>query len=645
MPYPSQVDHINRIMAVIEGRSSALEPPSHVVSSWRRALERHQLAPDAPIRPRALTAAELREAQGKAEAFLRASSQSLVRLHDVLGTDGYGVMLTNANGVAVDCRIGPDVRDDFKRAGMHLGSCWTEDEMGTAGVPTVLADLRPMTVHRDEHFSTAFLTAACSAAPIFAPTGELLGVLDASALQAPKSRDDRPFVLRTVTQAARIIENEYLLERTANHWVLAAHKDRHYVDALPAILIAFDESGNIVCANRHARPWVTGHGGALRHIDELFVTSHAYLRDIARTDALIALQLRENGTTVYARLRAPRQLLRVATAAPIGKIGAAEPGDSLMQRFFLSSDERIASTARLASRIAGKRISILVTGETGAGKEVFARAIHASGPRCGKPFVAVNCGAIPEQLIESELFGYLPGAFTGARSKGARGKIASADSGTLFLDEIGDMPLSLQTRLLRVLADGEVTPLGSDSPTRVDVDVICATHRNLSRMVADGTFREDLYYRLAGATFNVPPLRERTDIRDVIDAVFREEAESIAPALTLDASVIEGLCTFPWPGNVRQLRNVLRYACAVCESGNVELRHLPRDLSSLLALRTQRQTCSLRADAADERARIVAALALHDWKVQAATRALGMSRATLYRRMAALGIVAPHRAS
>ncbi|NIF46116.1 sigma-54-dependent Fis family transcriptional regulator, partial [Burkholderia sp. Tr-862] len=262
--------------------------------------------------------------------------------------------------------------------------------------------------------------------------------------------------------------------------------------------------------------------------------------------------------------------------------GTAQRHVGALTPFLHSSDTRVAQQAELALRVASKRLPILVLGETGAGKEVFARAIHDAGARRARPFVAVNCGALPEALIESELFGYAAGAFTGARKHGARGKIALADGGTLFLDEIGDMPLTLQTRLLRVLADGEVVPLGSDTPVRVDLDVICATHRDLARMVADGTFREDLYYRLSGATFELPPLRERADVCDVIATVFAEEAQATGHVLTLDPTLAAQLAAYPWPGNVRQLRNVLRYACAVCDAARVTRRDLPADLAAQL---------------------------------------------------------------
>ncbi|HXZ06508.1 MAG TPA: sigma 54-interacting transcriptional regulator, partial [Paraburkholderia sp.] len=256
--------------------------------------------------------------------------------------------------------------------------------------------------------------------------------------------------------------------------------------------------------------------------------------------------------------------------------------------------------------------------------------------------IAVNCGAIPESLIESELFGYAPGAFTGARSRGARGKIAQAHGGTLFLDEIGDMPLCLQTRLLRVLAEGEVVPLGGDAPVRVDIDVICATHRSLTEMVSEGAFREDLYYRLSGATLSMPPLRDRADIRDVIDAVFDEEAQGAGHVLTLDVRLATRLCAFAWPGNIRQLRNVMRYACAVCDSTRVELRHIPPDVATSLEPDAA-ESLPLQSGETDERTRIIEALTRHQWRPNAAAQALGISRATLYRRIAKLEIVGPHR--
>ncbi|MFC0401192.1 sigma-54-dependent Fis family transcriptional regulator [Paraburkholderia rhizosphaerae] len=659
MPYVAQTQHIDRVRGAIEGRLPApagAPDAQRLVSSWQRSYEQYRLDPGSVIGPRVLTSAELREVQGKEEAFLRASGQCLTRLHEMIRVADYCVMLTDAHGVTIDYRIDRDRRSHFKHAGLYIGSCWSEQEEGTCAVANVLTDLAPIIVHKIDHFRAAFTTLTCSASPIFAPTGELIGVLDASAVTSPDNRDSQRLVYQLVRQSAALIEDGYLLNQTAQHWVLFGHQSRNFVEAQPEVLIAFDECGNIAASNRRAQECIAGLRGP-RHIDEIFDTSALHLHDVARSDTIVPLRLRASGAVLHARIREPLRRSSRATQATVSATRVDSGGTGhhahanadayarrdlgALGRFLRSRDARIAHNAEVALRIAGKRLPILILGETGVGKEVFAHALHDAGSRRARPFVAVNCGAIPESLIESELFGYAPGAFTGARTRGARGKIALAHTGTLFLDEIGDMPLSLQTRLLRVLAEGEVMPLGGDTPVRVDIDVICATHRDLSRMVADGAFREDLYYRLSGATLQMPPLRERADVLDVVQEVFEEEAQVAGHALTLDPRLAGRLCGFAWPGNIRQLRNVLRYACAVCDSARVELRHLSPDIASVLA--PGDAAIPSLANVGDERARIVDALARHQWHPNAAAQALGMSRATLYRRIAKLGIVGPHR--
>ena len=652
MPYVSQTQHVDRVRGAIEGRLPAPAGSPRLVSSWQRSFEEYRLDPSSVIGPRVLTSSELREVRSKEEAFLRASGQCLARLHEMIHVADYCVMLTDAHGVTIDYRIDRDRRNDFKRAGLFIGSCWSEREEGTCGVANVLTDLAPITVHKTDHFRAAFTTLTCSAAPIFAPTGEMIGVLDASAVQSPDNRDSQRLVLQLVRQSAVLIEDGYFLNQTTQHWILFGHASRNFVEAQPEVLIALDEGGNVVAANRKAHECVPGLKEP-RHIDEVFDVSAEHLHDAARSDAIVGLRVRATGMMLHARIRAPlRRSTRNGgnvTAAGTARDAQADSNLGALARFLHSEDSRIAQNAQVALRVAGKRLPLLILGETGVGKEVFARAVHDAGGRRTRPFVAVNCSAIPEALIESELFGYAPGAFTGARSRGATGKIAQAHTGTLFLDEIGDMPLSLQTRLLRVLAEGEVVPLGGDAPQQVDIDVICATHRDLAQMVMEGIFREDLYYRLAGATLKMPPLRERADIRDVIDAVFGEEAQTAGHVLTLDAQLAARLCAYTWPGNIRQLRNVLRYACAMCESTRVEMRHVPPDIAALLVTDGDGRPAP-DANGSDERGeraeriRIIEALTRHQWRPNAAALALGISRATLYRRIARLKISGPHRA-
>ena len=241
------------------------------------------------------------------------------------------------------------------------------------------------------------------------------------------------------------------------------------------------------------------------------------------------------------------------------------------------ADAQMLRNIRCAHRIADTNVSVLIQGPTGSGKEAFAHAMHLASRRAGRPFIAVNCAAIPETLIESELFGYKPGAFTGARREGLRGRIVQSSGGTLFLDEIGDMPLALQSRLLRVLEEREVVPLGSEGAIAVDLHVLAASHRNLREMIARGTFREDLYYRLNGITLELPALCGRTDKEQLIQHALAAETGNGRPA-AIERDALERLLAYSWPGNIRELRNVIRTALAICEGGVVRALDLPREI-------------------------------------------------------------------
>lgn len=280
---------------------------------------------------------------------------------------------------------------------------------------------------------------------------------------------------------------------------------------------------------------------------------------------------------------------------------------------------------RVLARLMQTDLTVMISGESGTGKELVARALHDYGRRRNGPFVAVNMAAIPRDLIESELFGHERGAFTGANTR-ASGRFEQAEGGTLFLDEIGDMPLTLQTRLLRVLENREVWPLGALKPVPVDIRLISATHRDLARMAEDGSFRSDLYYRLRGMEIRLPALRERADRREVIAQIADEEA----PHCRIAPDAWAQLMAYPFPGNMRQLRHVLRLAGATSEDGVITEADL--DLPSFAAR-------DVTADhTAAERAAIVEALRTNGGRVTETAKALKLSRATLYRKIKALKI-------
>ncbi len=318
--------------------------------------------------------------------------------------------------------------------------------------------------------------------------------------------------------------------------------------------------------------------------------------------------------------------------------------------YLAGSDKQMLHNMNCARKVMNKDISLLIIGETGTGKEVFAQAVHQSSDRSSRPFVALNCASIPESLIESELFGYRQGAFTGANNKGMRGKILQSDGGTLFLDEIGDMPLHLQTRLLRVLAEKEVLPLGSERPIRVNLHVICATLRNLEELVRNRQFREDLYYRLNGFTITLPPLRERQDKALLIKKVLAKEAGN-EQSVRIGADAHERLLDYSWPGNIRQLRNVIRYACAVNETGIIGPDDLPQEIvkSTTLSIPLPKEATSgtgekMPSDSIKhaEHNAMLNVLKKQKWNISNAAKDLCISRSTLYRKMKQCNIIPPN---
>ncbi|MBU3055212.1 sigma-54-dependent Fis family transcriptional regulator [Pseudomonas indica] len=611
--------HVDCVSRVLKNAARLPEAPvpSLILDSWRRSMEQYRLDPGSLQGPRILSQPQLNECRERSELFLRIASEEVARLHGQVRGADYCVLLTDAHGQTIDYRVESAIRNDCRKAGLYLGTCWSEGEEGTCGVAAVLVGGVPVTVHKRDHFRAAFIDLTCSAAPVFDPQGELLGVLDVSAVRSPDDRRSQHLIRQMVAQSARQIENAYFMHSAQGHWVLRAHSAPGYVDSQPDFLFAWDDDGRLRALNPAARHYLQQRLGQVpEHIGEVFDldTLHA-----AADEAPRILRGRGADAELHVRLSAPRRTSR-AVRRPDTEAAELDP--------------RIAESLRLAVRVKDRHLPVLIQGETGVGKEVFARQLHQASARRDQPFVALNCAAIPESLIESELFGYVAGAFTGASSKGMRGLLQQADGGTLFLDEIGDMPLGLQTRLLRVLAEGEVAPLGASRRESVDIQVICATHRDLAALVAAGEFREDLYFRLGGACFQLPPLRERSDRLALITRLLDEEAARCGVRVGLSAAALECLLGYRWPGNVRQLRYVLRYACALCSGTSIQLEDLPPEL------RGHGTPPTAPGDVCDDpqRQALLDALIRHRWKPIPAARALGISRATLYRRVHRYGI-------
>ena len=695
-------EHVGRVMKLVEGDAPSAQGGrgDRLLRSWQRSLARHNVDPARTSEPRVLTQTVLRERRDRLEALLLIGRQAVTSLHSQLSDMEYCVLLTDAEGATLVYEGVPRLEKELRAEGFRAGTCWSEVDEGTNGVGTTIIDGAPTLVHRGEHFRAHNITFTCSAAPIFAPDRTLLGILDASALYSPEDRKSQSLVFRLVVAKALAIENAYFAKAHETDWLLQLSPVPEAVDAQAPWAIAFDVAGTIRDANRKARADLLPEGGIPgAHLDEVFDCSAIEIIRRAHTQPGVPVRVRTlaRGTALYGLLRAPARSAGAASSSwdaqaraagsatagnrtdphartPQSTIPKADHAPRQQQRTGLPQarvdpaptsgdgrgdgfdqlaigDPRLRREVERLRRLADNRIPILIQGETGTGKEAFARAIHQSSARRDRPFVALNCASIPEGLIESELFGYRPGAFTGARAKGSRGKILLSSGGTLFLDEIGDMPFALQSRLLRVIAEREVLALGAETPELVDLHVICATHRDLATLVRQHQFREDLYFRLNGARVDLPPLRERSDKEEVILRLLREEADEARRDVALDAECLQRLKSYRWPGNIRELRNVLRYACAVCDGTAVGVDSLPPGVCPAIP-RAQAAGPSGSDEGADHPVppcadargeRVVAALRIHHWRVAPTARDLGVSRATLYRWMDELAIVPPNR--
>jgi two-component system NtrC family response regulator len=313
----------------------------------------------------------------------------------------------------------------------------------------------------------------------------------------------------------------------------------------------------------------------------------------------------------------------------------------------VGKSQKLLYVLDLASRAAQSNSTVLIRGETGTGKELLAKAIHRNSRRKDLPFVTINCGAIPKDLLESELFGYCKGSFTGAMANKA-GRVEMADQGTLFLDEIGELPTELQVKILRLIQEGQIDKVGATSTMEVDVRIIAATHRNLQSMIEDAAFRQDLYYRLAVITLELPPLRDRVDdIPELVQNLFiKIKAKQNRNELRLDSSLLQHFCGYPWPGNVRELENVLERLIVLTTGDEVLLADLPdflraeRPALEALQLALPPQGISLEAV---EKELILRSLVKFDWNQTQAAQYLDISRRALIYRMEKHGLTAPRR--
>ncbi|WP_423708441.1 sigma-54-dependent Fis family transcriptional regulator [Undibacterium sp. WLX3042] len=625
-----------RLQLVEYGISPSPGINDRIAQSWQRSLSAG-LSPVGRVECEDnLSSSNLQHARHFNHELISHSEPVIEYLFEQVRHSHSMVILADAQGVLMHTLGDLDFLDKADRVALKCGATWAESQRGTNAIGTAVAEANEIEIHGAEHYLEHHEFLTCAAAPILSAQGKLMGILDISG----DHRSRHPHTLGLVSTAAQIIENSMVLSASQHQIIVQLHPRAEGLGSVAQGVLVFSEDGWLTGANRKGLALMK-----LQYSDiaatcwsDLFDKEFQHIlsfqqRTVMRPDVLRT----RDGSVLFAQVHShslARQALSVQTkSAPATLTSATANEDSL----WLAASER-------ARKVIDKAIPLLVTGESGVGKELFAQATHRASLRRNKPFVAVNCAAIPEHLIEAELFGYVAGAFTGASKQGAQGRLREAHGGTLFLDEIGDMPLSLQTRLLRVLQERQVTPLGSSTPVNVDFNLICATHQNLKNSIVAGRFREDLYYRINGLTVCLPALRMRTDFAFLCGRLLQEFAPD--SDLHIEPDLLAAMKTYHWPGNLRQLSHVLRAAVALREDDQhcISWEHLADDLAAELRSQTGTETITTSAggDTVEPRERslharsmqaIRQALTNANGNVSAAARELGISRQTLYRKL------------
>ncbi|MFQ2056643.1 sigma-54-dependent Fis family transcriptional regulator [Aeromonas veronii] len=553
--------------------SESLQPgPGPILRSWQRCLHQglnRQQSAELDLLPQG----EL-SARQEQHRMLIASFQRFVLplFGQLLAGRPCRLLLCDGEGAILAASGDDGFARHAERIFLRSGARWGEASKGTNAIGTALAEQSEVQVLGKQHFFAQHSFLSCSACPLLGPDGQLLGVLDISTDAAHHDGD----MLGTVRLLAMTLENALLARQPG--WLVDLEPQ-----SLWSARLLLGEEGELLGANRAGRLWLGQHPFDGKQL-----------------------------------LRDRRGLRLMPEAHPVATL----PG--------LPADAGGSHGRQVPLKMLERGISLLIEGETGSGKEHLVRELHGQSSRRAQPLVCVNCGALPAELVEAELFGYVGGAFSGARSQGSQGYLRAAHGGILMLDEIGELPLLAQTRLLRVLQERAVTPVGSHKPEAVDFWLVSASHRDLAAMVAAGTFREDLYYRICGWRQQLAPLRDWSPHER--QGLVRRLLAEMDPALHLTDEAERQLLAHPLPGNVRQLKQALEVACVLAEGqGWIEPTHLhlPSVATQPGALPMGEST-SLREQT---RRQVQQTLAACGGNVSEAARQLGISRTTLYRAL------------
>jgi sigma-54 dependent transcriptional regulator, acetoin dehydrogenase operon transcriptional activator AcoR len=643
-----------------------------IMAAWERFLQSGEVAPNT-VRPlieeswgrcrstgidpaltqasTLLTEEELMAMRARYRDLLEASVPIMAQAREILSESGTIMILTDPRGVILQTEGDPATVDAARRIRLQTGASWHEPACGTNAIGTALAVGGPVQVHAAEHFCAGIKPWTCAATVVRDPAdGDVVAVLDVSGLRGAFSRHA---LALAVAAAGRIEERLVGRELTWRHRLLEVGLGR-LTRMAPNGVLVFDRQGRFVQTDARAADRLQAMGFPRDLTPDLRIDAFSLEDAPQASEAKLPEWLRpewiepviEGGIglgTLVVLPEAPRRGSGQRTPHPPATARAS--GGALGSLgHIIGHSAPFRQALEKAMVLAERDVPVLLQGETGVGKEVFARAIHAGGPRKHGPFVALNCGGLPRDLVASELFGYVEGAFSGARRTGRIGRIEAAHGGTLFLDEIGEMPLELQPSLLRVLEDGEVYPLGENRPRQVAFRLVAASNRDLRAEVAAGSFRMDLFYRVSVTSLVIPPLRERQeDIPALVAHFSRDVAQRHGMSVPrFEPEVLSAFETYAWPGNVRELRNVVEGLVLMSVGKAVTVADLPAEVASSIAggTSTHGALAPIAVTGLDtvERDAITAAILTYHGNLTQVARALHIAKSTLYFKIQKYGL-------
>ena len=572
-------------------------------------------------------------------------------LAKLVNNSNFAVVLTDHRGMIMEFAGAQEITDRALKLKFSPGANWSEERVGTNAIGTAIEVDQPLQVIGAEHYCEKHHSWTCSAAPIHSHNGDLIGVLDMSG----KYQDAHLHTLGMVVSAAKSIENQISLIEKNRELKKANNFSKAVFNSMSEGLISIDKFGEIISINQAASRMMGVRrkeviGSDIKEVLGLQKALEKMLNDHKVFDD-VEISIHKNEKKIYLNLSTRLLLshsgvtdgfiLILRKMKSVKKMVNQITGSQAKFKFndIIGEDPKIKEVIEVGKMISDSQAAVLIEGESGTGKEMMAQAIHNYSSRSAQVFFSINCAAIPQSLLESELFGYEGGSFTGASKKGRPGKFELASGGTLLLDEIGEMPLNMQASLLRVLQEKKINRIGGREPVDVDVRILASTNRDLEKEVENGNFRKDLFFRLNTVTIKMPPLRDRLGDIDKLVKYFISvlNKRSNKKIHAVENAFIERLKRYNWPGNVRELENVIERAALLSENGIIKVEQLPVDLKEKNRDFLDENQISLSEFptlALDEIEIIMLKKTLDESSsLTEAARILGVSRSTFYRKL------------